>query len=76
MQALAVVRSMCVLSIAIVIPMSSVAGKSHEFAKYGWGNKHMCRSLDELYEALENIQGNVSLCTNKEFIIGLINKTK
>ena len=45
-----------ILQVTICVPFCYLAGKMHEFSKYGWGAADMSRLVDTLYDALKRIK--------------------
>jgi hypothetical protein len=70
-EMLALSRLLSIIHLSISMPFRYLAGKTHEFKRYGWGAADMSRVIDTLYIKLREIHENPSLVLNENFMMNI-----
>jgi hypothetical protein len=71
MEYIAQLRVASILFLAVVVPMRWLAGKTHELAHRGWGERLMGRAIDLLHVAFSKVQEDPSLLLDYDFIMNI-----
>jgi len=64
-------RVAAILHVAIVIPMRWLAGKTHELAKYNWGERSMSRVLDLVYDVFVELEADGSKGVDADYMLNI-----
>ena len=70
-EMLALSRLLSIIHLSISMPFRYLAGKSHQFRKYGWGAADMSLVIDTLYSKLQDLQDNPSLILDESFMMNI-----
>jgi hypothetical protein len=73
-EMIALARLMYILHVAICMPFSFLAGKTHQFSEYGWGAADMAGVVDTLYDALKKIEDKPKLILDPLWMMGIFDK--
>jgi hypothetical protein len=71
MEYIAQLRVASILFLSVVVPMRWLAGKTHELAHRGWGERSMGRAIDLLHTAFTDILEEPSLLLDYEFVMNI-----
>ena len=73
-ESAAVARLWSILHLAILMPMRSLAGKTHHLAHRKWSYILMGKVMDKLKGDLESIVDSPEMIHSQDFTMGLIKK--
>jgi hypothetical protein len=71
-EMIAQLRIGAIFFISIIVPMRWLAGNTHILAHREWGEKHMARSIDLVYDAMLKIQKNSKLFLKEDFMMNIL----
>jgi hypothetical protein len=71
MEYIAQLHVASILFLVVVVPMRWLAGKTHELAHRGWGERSMGRAIDLLHVAFSKVQEDPSLLLDYDFIMNI-----